>query len=63
MKKPTRRSPAGLQSDKPVAVRFTEDEKAELLELSRKEYRTMSSMVRIIYLLGLEQFKDSRGMK
>lgn len=52
-----------MQSDKPVAVRFTEDEKAELLELSRQEDRTMSSMVRIIYLIGLEQFKASRGMK
>lgn len=63
MTKPKRRSPDGLQSDKPVAVRFTEDEKAELEELSRQEDRTKSSMVRIIYLMGLEQFKANRGLK
>jgi hypothetical protein len=37
MKSQHARSPAGLQSDKLVAVRFTEDEKAELLELSRQK--------------------------
>ncbi|MBN3005601.1 hypothetical protein JW897_17855 [Chromobacterium alkanivorans] len=52
-----------MQSDKPVAVRFTPEEKAELQELSQREDRTMSSMVRIIYLIGLAHFKASRGLK
>lgn len=58
-----RRSPQGMQSDKPVAVRFTADEKAELVELCHQEDRTQSSMVRIIYQHGLAAFKASRSTR
>ncbi|WP_337881748.1 hypothetical protein [Chromobacterium haemolyticum] len=52
-----------MQSDKPVAVRFTPAEKQELIAIAQRESRTQGSMTRVIYLLGLEQFKASRGLK
>lgn len=63
MTTPKRYAPRGMQSDKPVAVRFRMEEKAELQALSQHEDRTMASMVRLIYLIGLAQFKASRGLK
>lgn len=58
---PKRRAPQGMESDKPVAVRLSPEEKAELAELSRQEGRFKSSMMRIIYLRGLEVFKAERS--
>lgn len=58
---PKRRAPQGMESDKPVAVRLSPEEKAELAELSRQEDRSKSSMMRIIYLRGLEVFKAERS--
>ncbi len=63
MTTPKRRAPTGMQSDKPVAVRFTPAEKQELIAIAQRESRTQGSMTRVIYLLGLEQFKASRGLK
>ncbi|TCP13790.1 hypothetical protein EV683_10535 [Crenobacter luteus] len=52
-----------MQSDKPVAVRFSPEEKDELVELCQREDRTQGSMVRIIYLIGLMHYKAARGLK
>lgn len=52
-----------MQSDKPVPVRFSTEEKEELAEIADLENRSNASMVRIIYLMGLPHFKAARGLK
>ncbi|WP_145964116.1 hypothetical protein [Chromobacterium phragmitis] len=63
MTTPKRRAPQGMQSDKPVPVRFSTEEKEELAEIADLENRSNASMVRIIYLMGLPHFKAARGLK
>lgn len=55
--KPKRRAPAGVALHLPVNVRFMPEERAEIVELSKQDGRTMSSFVRMIYLIGLAEFK------
>ncbi|MDC7707723.1 hypothetical protein [Vogesella indigofera] len=58
-----RRAPAGVDLDLPVTVRFMPDERTEIVGLSKQDGRTMSSFVRMIYLLGLAEWKRQRGLK
>ncbi|MCG9100477.1 hypothetical protein [Laribacter hongkongensis] len=48
-----------MQSDKPVAVRFSPEEKDELIRLAQRDNRTQSSMARHIYLIGLRIYKTT----
>jgi len=57
-----RRAPQGMQSDKPVAVRFKPEEKQQLTELAERDGRTQGGFVRAVYLLGLEQYKARNGL-
>lgn len=58
-----RRAPAGVDLELPVTVRFMPDERTEIVGLSKQDGRTMSSFVRMIYLLGLAEWKRQRGLK
>lgn len=58
-----RRAPAGVDLDLPVTVRFMPDERTEIVGLSKQDGRTMSSFVRMIFLLGLAEWKRQRGLK
>ncbi|ASJ24334.1 hypothetical protein [Laribacter hongkongensis] len=59
MNAPRKRAPRGMQSDKPVAVRFSPEEKEELIKLAQRDNRTQSSMARHIYLIGLRIYKTT----
>lgn len=58
-----RRAPAGVDLDLPVTVRFMPEERSEIVDLSKQDGRTMSSFVRMIFLLGLAEWKRQRGLK
>ena len=57
-----RRAPAGVDLELPVTVRFMPDERTEIMNLSKQDGRTMSSFVRMIYLLGLAEWKRQSGL-
>lgn len=56
-KKPVRRAPRGVMSDKPLYTRLTPDERAEVLQISHAENCSASSLVRRLALLGLSVYK------
>lgn len=58
-----RRAPAGVDLDLPVTVRFMPEERTEIVGLSKQDGRTMSSFVRMVFLLGLAEWKRQRGLK
>lgn len=58
-----RRAPAGVDLDLPVTVRFMPEEREEIMALSKQDGRTMSSFVRMVFLLGLAEWKRQRGLK
>lgn len=58
-----RRAPAGVDLDLPVTVRFMPEERTEIVALSKQDGRTMSSFVRMVFLLGLAEWKRQRGLK
>lgn len=60
---PKRRAPAGVDLDLPVTVRFMPDERKEIMGLSKQDGRTMSSFVRMIYLIGLAEFKRQQNKR
>lgn len=53
-------SPRGLQSDKPVAVRYFAEERAELAKEAKADGRSLSSYVRIASKVGMEVLKKQR---
>ncbi|MCI3205846.1 hypothetical protein DBA20_12865 [Pandoraea capi] len=56
-KKPLRRSPRGVMSDKPLYTRLTSSERDEVLSVSNAERCSASSTVRSLVLLGLSVYK------
>ncbi|MCR4465862.1 hypothetical protein [Burkholderia sp. SCN-KJ] len=56
-KAPIRRSPRGVLSNKPVYMRLMPDERRTLEELSACQNRSTSSVARLIYLEGVEQYR------
>lgn len=56
-KKPLRRAPRGVMSDKPLYTRLTSSERAEVLSVSDAERCSASSVVRRLVLLGLSVYK------
>lgn len=63
MSTPKRRAPAGVNIELPVTVRFMPEERDALIELSRQDGRTRGSFVRMIYLIGLAEWKRQLGIK
>ena len=59
---PKRRAPAGVDLDLPVTVRFMPEERTEIVKLSKHDGRTMSSFVRMVFLIGLTEWKRQRGL-
>ncbi|GAB2721667.1 hypothetical protein [Comamonas sediminis] len=53
-------APRGLQTEKPVAVRYFADERAELEREATADGRSLSSYVRIASKLGMEILKKQR---
>lgn len=62
MSTPKRRAPDGVEKDLPVPVRFMPEERKEVIQLSKLDGRTYGSFVRMIYLLGLAEWKRQRGL-
>lgn len=58
-----RRAPSGVDLDLPVTVRFMPEEREEVIKLSKRDGRTYGSFVRMIYLIGLAEWKRQQGMK
>lgn len=56
-KKPLRRAPRGVMSDKPIYTRLTPEERANVLQISRAENCSTSSMARRLILLGLAAYE------
>ncbi|ABO60725.1 MULTISPECIES: hypothetical protein [pseudomallei group] len=56
-KAPVTRAPRGVLSDKPVYMRLMPDERRTLEELSVSQNRSTSSVARLIYLEGVEQYR------
>lgn len=56
-KKPVRRSPRGVMSDKPIYTRLTAEERANVLRISRADHCSTSSMTRRLILLGLAVYE------
>lgn len=50
---PTRRSPRGVLSSKPVYMRLMPEERDQLEKLSALQNRSTSSVARLIYLEGV----------
>jgi hypothetical protein len=50
---PTRRSPRGVLSSKPVYMRLMPEERDQLEKLSALQNRSTSSVARLIYLEGI----------
>jgi hypothetical protein len=57
-KPPVRRSPQGVLSSKPVYMRLMPDERRALEELSTSQNRSTSSVARLVYLQGVDRYKD-----
>ncbi|WP_446325991.1 hypothetical protein [Burkholderia pseudomallei] len=57
-KDPVRRSPRGVLSSKPVYMRLMPEERRTLEELSAAQNRSTSSVARMIYLEGVEQYRS-----
>ncbi|WP_083417824.1 hypothetical protein [Burkholderia contaminans] len=56
-KAPVKRSPRGVLSSKPVYMRLMPDERRALEELSASLNRSASSVARLIYLEGVEEYR------
>ena len=56
-KTPVTRSPRGVLSSKPVYMRLMPEERRLLEELSAAQNRSTSSVARLIYLEGIENYK------
>ncbi|MFL9993066.1 hypothetical protein PQR34_19590 [Paraburkholderia sediminicola] len=56
-KAPTTRSPRGVLSSKPVYMRLMPDERYMLEQLAGIQNRSTSSVARLIYLEGVEQYR------
>ena len=54
--------PRGSKGSARVAVPLTEEERADLEEISIKESRTAANMARLIYLRGLEALKAEQAI-
>lgn len=54
---PRRRSPTGVESAKPVWVRFHADELARFEAVAATEQRTMAATVRLAALRGLTEYE------
>lgn len=57
-----RRAPTGVNLELPVTVRFLPEERDEVIKLSKLDGRTMGSFVRMVFLLGLAEWKRQRGL-
>lgn len=57
-----KRAPSGVDLDLPVTVRFMPEERTEIVKLSKHDGRTMSSFVRMVFLIGLTEWKRQRGL-
>lgn len=53
-------APRGLQSDKPVLVRYFPEERSALEQEAKVEGRSISSYVRIATKIGMEVLKERR---
>jgi hypothetical protein len=53
---PTRRSPRGVLSSKPVYMRLMPEERDQLEKLSALQNRSTSSVARLIYLEGVARY-------
>lgn len=62
-KKPLRRAPRGVMSDKPLYTRLTSSERDEVLSVSNAERRSASSTVRSLLLLGLSVYKAKAAVR
>ncbi|WP_150614833.1 hypothetical protein [Pandoraea terrigena] len=62
-KKPLRRAPRGVMSDKPLYTRLTSNERDEVLRVSDAERCSASSIVRRLVLLGLSVYKAQAGSR
>lgn len=51
-----RRAPNGLDSSKPVPVRFTAEERARHKRIAETEQRSLASVVRLLALKGAEVY-------
>lgn len=56
-------APRGLQTEKPVAVRYFADERAELAQEAAADGRSLSSYVRIASKIGMEVLKKQRAQQ
>jgi hypothetical protein len=58
-KKPgaSRRSPDGVLTAKPIALRLMPDERASLEKASRTEGRSMAAQARMFFLQGLADYQ------
>jgi hypothetical protein len=57
-KPPIKRSPQGILSTKPVYMRLMPDERRRLDELSAAQNRSISSVARLVYLEGIDQYTE-----
>jgi hypothetical protein len=55
-----RRSPKGVVSDKPVAVRFLPGERDQIQAIAMKESRCLSNMTRQLVLMGLQAYAKAK---
>jgi hypothetical protein len=52
-----RRSPIGVESEKPIGLRLLKEERAIVEEMAEAEVRSLASMSRLLVLKGLEAVK------
>lgn len=57
-KLPIKRSPQGVLSSKPVYMRLMPSERHRLDELSAAQNRSISSIARLVFLAGIDQYTE-----
>lgn len=57
------RAPAGVVTDKPIALRLLPDERKDVEALAAQQKRPLANMSRILVLMGIEQLRKEAKKK
>lgn len=57
-----KRAPKGCVNDKPIPVRFQDDERDVVVEIATDESRTLAGTVRLLALMGLEVYRSNGNL-
>lgn len=60
--KTPRRAPNGVLSDKPIPIRLLPSERSELVELAKREQRSLASVSRLVLLRGLADCRRTKTL-